>query len=655
MVKKTAPYGTWSSPITPDALVENAASVDEAFVDPITSVIYHIEDRPTEGGRSVIVITEENRDLFGKEWNARTGVHEYGGAPAIAYDGVIYFSNFGDSRVYMVKDGGQPEPVTPEGKPYRYARFTVHPKYTHLLVSILEDHTHDTPAEIVNTLCVIDTKAKTVKTIVSGADFYSHAAFSPDGSHIVWQQWRHPDMPWEGAEIYVAEVRTDGTTLAVEDTTYVAGKAQEISASFPFWASNDVVMFTSDISGFQNPWKYSLSSRLAAPALLQPIEEDFAQPGWLLSFDWGVPLALDGKAVLYTALKEGRSVLYVVSLVSGTVEEVDCPYVDLSGVRRVTNDSAIFVGATAQSGMAVILCSIEDYAKPQFKAINAAGEEGPKFPLSYVSIAQAITISAPLKNEPVYLLYSPPQNPEFEGLVDEVPPCIVSVHGGPTGRASPALSWSKQFWTTRGFGWMDVNYGGSSGQGRKYIDRLEGQWGIVDVEDCVRAAQELSKPPYSLIDAKRTVITGKSSGGLTVLQSLCNFPGVYAAATSSFGISNLYKLAEFTHKFESHYLFKLVGGTPEEVPQVYDARSPVFHADKIKSPLLVLQGSIDAVVPPGQAEEIVNMIRKHHGRVEYVVFEGEGHGWRKAETIKAALSKELSFYQDVLGLSVAKQ
>ncbi|OCH85384.1 alpha/beta-hydrolase [Obba rivulosa] len=650
---KTASYGTWSSPITSDALLENAAGVDETFVDPITSVIYHIEKRPSEGGRNAIVVTEENRDLLGKDWNVRTEVHSYGGAPAIAYGGVVYFSHFKDSRVYMVKDGGEPEPITPEDKPYRYARFTVHPTHTHLLVSILEDHTNDVPSAIVNTLCVINTKAKSVTTIVYGADFYSHPSFSPDGSHLVWQQWNHPDMPWEGSEIYCAKVSTDGSKLVLDDVTYVAGKAKEISASYPFWASSDVIMFTSDISGFQNPWKYTLSSHLAAPVLQQPVEQDFAQPGWRLDFDWGVPLELDGKMALYTALKDGRSVLYVVSLVSGTLEEIDCPYVDLGGLRRVAHDAVVFNGATSQSGWGVILCSIKEYGRPQFTALNASAKEASKFPPSYISAARAITIPIPPNNEPVYVLYLPPKNPEYEGPVDEKPPCIVDVHGGPTGRASPALSWSKQFWTTRGWAWLDVNYGGSSGQGRQYINRLAGQWGVVDVEDCVHAAQRLSSPPYSLIDPKRIVITGQSSGGFTVLAALCNFPDVFAAATSSFGISNLYKLAEFTHKFESHYPFKLIGGTPDEVPQIYHERSPVFHADKIKSPLLVLQGSDDAVVPPGQAEEIVNTIKKRGGRVEYVVYQGEGHGWRKAETIKDALEKELAFYRDVLRLAAA--
>ncbi|KAI0357745.1 alpha/beta-hydrolase [Trametes cingulata] len=648
---KTASYGTWTSPITTDVVLKTGAKVDELFVDPITSTIYHIEQRPSEGGRLVIVDTEKGQDVVGKDWNVRSAVHEYGGAPAVAYDGVIYFSNFTDNRVYRLEKGTEPEAVTPENPNYRYAKFAVHPKYTHLLVAIREDHTNPHPSAVVNILCLINTKEKTVSPLVTGADFYSTPCFTPDGIHIAWQQWYHPDMPWEGAEVHVAEVKADDSTLALTNAKHVAGKRIEVSAGYPVWASNDLLLFVSDESGYYNPWTYSISSDKASPVLSQPLEEDFAEPFWRLGYNFGVPLDLEGKMALYTAVREGRSVLYLLSLRGGTLEELECPYVSIASVQRVTYEAVVFQGRKYDESERVVLCNIKEYAKPKFSAVDvkASAEELP-FARAYISVPRAITLQVPETGEPVHVLFYPPTNPDFVAPEGEKPPAVISAHGGPTSRAVPAMHLMIQYYTSRGFAWIEVNYGGSSGFGRKYIKRLEGKWGIVDVQDCAVAAQQLSSPPHSLIDAQRIAITGRSAGGYTVLMALCSYPDVFAAGTSSFGISDLVKLGEFTHKFESQYLFKLAGGTPEEVPQVYKERSPVNKADKIKAPLLVLQGSVDAVVPPNQAEAIVSNIKQRGGRVEYIVFDGEGHGWRKEENIRTALEKELGFYEEVFGL-----
>ncbi|CDO77752.1 hypothetical protein BN946_scf184993.g15 [Trametes cinnabarina] len=646
-----APYGTWSSPITADVILKSGAKDDEVFVDPITSTIYHIEQRPNEGGRAVIVDTEKGVDVVGKEWNVRSGVHEYGGAPAVAYDGVIYFSNFKDGRVYRTKDGSTPYPVTPENANYRYAKFAVHPQQPHLLVAIREDHTDDRPSAVVNILCLINVKEKTVAPLVEGADFYSHPCFTPDGKHIAWTQWFHPDMPWEGAEIHVADVQADEHSLKLSNATHVAGKRIEVSTGYPVWASNDLLLFVSDESGYYNPWKFSVASGTASPVLSKPIDEDFAEPMWRLGWNFGVPLDLEGRMALFTAVKEGRNILYLVSIRGGTLEELECPYVNVSCVQRVTYEAVVFQGQKHDEAGRVVLCNIKEYAKPKYTVVNAkAGEESIPFSRAYVSVPRSITLKVPETGEPVHVLYYPPTNPDFVAPEGEKPPAILSAHGGPTSRALPGLKLTIQYFTSRGFAWVNVNYGGSNGYGRKYIKRLEGKWGIVDVQDCAVAAQQLAAPSYSLIDPKRIAITGGSAGGYTVLMSLCTFPDLFAAGTSSFGISDLITLGQFTHKFESQYLFKLVGGTPEEVPEAYKERSPVKKADRIKAPLLVLQGSLDAVVPPNQAELIVSNIKKRGGYVEYIVFEGEGHGWRKAETIRAAIEKELSFYEDVFGL-----
>ncbi|KAI0672134.1 alpha/beta-hydrolase [Trametes maxima] len=648
---KTAPYGTWTSPVTTDVILKGGAKVDELFVDPITSTIYHNEQRPAEAGRVVIVNTEKGEDVVGKDWNVRSGVHEYGGAPAVAYDGTIYFSNLKDGRIYKLREGEQPEAVTPENASYRYAKFAVHPKHPHLIVAVREDHTDPQPSAVVNDLIIVNTKDKTIASIASGADFYTSPTFTPDGTHLAWQQWFHPDMPWEGAEVYVAEVQADQETLTLSNAKHVAGKRIDVSAAYPVWASNDLLLFVSDVSGYYNPWTYSIASDKAAAVLPEPIAEDFAEPQWNLGLNFGVPLDRDGKYALFSARKEGRNVLYLVSLRGGTLEELVSPYVNIASVQRVTHDAVVLRGSTHDEASQTVLCTIKDYAKPHFAPVQAkTTDKGLPFARTYISVPRSITLKVPETGESVHVLFYPPTNPDFVAPEGEKPPAVVSAHGGPTSSAVAGLSLAIQYYTSRGFAWVEVNYGGSSGYGRHYIKRLEGNWGLVDVQDCVVAAQQLSAPPYSLIDPKRIAITGRSAGGYTVLNALCDYPDVFAAGTSSFGISDLVTLEELTHKFESQYLFKLVGGNHASVPDVFRDRSPVHKAEKIKSPLLVLQGSVDAVVPPNQAELIVGDIRKRGGRVEYTVFEGEGHGWRKAENIRTALEKEIGFYEDVFGL-----
>ncbi|KZT67503.1 alpha/beta-hydrolase [Daedalea quercina L-15889] len=647
-----APYGTWASPITADVILQSVSNKSELFVDPITSAIYWIEGRPAEGGRDVIVGASKGQDVFGKGWNARTGVQEYGGGAAMAYGGAVYFSNYADNRVYKIAaEGEDPKPITPDNKNYRYAKVNVHPKHNHLLVAVLEDHTRPLPQDVVTTLCIINSKTQSVTTIVSGADFYAFPSFSADGTYIAWEQWSHPDMPWEGSEIFVANVDVNDNSVKLSDITYVAGKKIDISASTPVWASNDVLVFTTDETGYHNPWTYSVSSGKAAPVLPVSIDEDFNQPLHRLGTEYSAPLDQRAGRVIYATLKNDHIALRIVKLATGAIEDIPSAYTDIQDLKRVADNSFAFLANSAEAPQTLVVCVLADNAQVQFHEVNVASTEGdaPKIPNSLISVAQAITLKTE-DGEPLHVLYLPPKNPAYEALDGERPPCVVDAHGGPTGHTSASLDWSKQYFTSRGWAWLDVNYGGSSGYGRKYIKRLEGKWGIIDVEDCTSAMEQLSSAPYSLIDPKRSVIRGGSAGGFTTLATICFKPDAFAAATSLFGIADLRSLAKETHKFESHYLEKLVGGTLEEVPEVYKKRSPIFHADKIKTPLLVLQGSIDRVVPPDQAEVIVKAIKERNGRVEYTVFEGEGHGWRKAETIKAAIEQELHFYEAVFGI-----
>ncbi|PPQ74706.1 hypothetical protein CVT26_007557 [Gymnopilus dilepis] len=657
-----APYGTWTSPITAEAITKRANSIGDVIVDRATSEVYHLESRPSEKGRVVLVHTASNRDIVGPGWNVRTGVHEYGGAAAIVHNGIAYFSHMADGRVYRVRlqDENEPEPITPEGKPYRYAAFEVYPEQPHLLVSILEDHTNDVPSEVISTFVIIDSVEKKIHPLLSGADFYALPKFSPDGRRFAWIQWFHPDMPWEGAEVHVADVvASDNAILSLQNDIHVAGVRERVAAGYPLWANNETLVFTSDESGFVNPWKYHDGH--ASPLFPEPVAEDFGEPFWSLSTSPYAILDKEGKTALFSALRDGRFILYLVDLDQvSRPKPIQSPFVELVTIRSVSREDqqVVFSGQKTNESKSIVQCSLTSLESVEFSALRASEPlevDGIPLPTDLVSEPRPIALELPSTKEPLYVVYYPPHNPAYSGssIENETPPCVVSIHGGPTGCEYQGLSWSKQYWTSRGWGWLDVNYGGSSGYGRKYIERLNKNWGIVDIQDAIFAPTALSRSPYNLVDHKRLLIRGGSAGGYTTLAclSMAQDVSVFAAATSRYGVSDLMKLAEFTHKFESRYLDHLIGGTIEEIPQVYKERSPINHADKIVTPLLILQGEIDMVVPKGQAEAIYQSIRDRNGVVEYKLYAGEGHGFRQEANMRDAIEREQAFYERVLGLN----
>ncbi|KIJ58052.1 hypothetical protein HYDPIDRAFT_120069 [Hydnomerulius pinastri MD-312] len=651
---RQAPYGKWESPITAQSTVQGSIPFDDVFVDPITSKVYHVERRAADAGRSVIVDSATNKDVIPSPYNARTGVQEYGGAAEIAYGGVVYFSNILDNRVYAVKEGSSPEAVTPDNSAYRYANFAVHPVKNNLLVSILEDHTIDTPQTVITTLCVINTELKAVFPLVVGADFYAAPVFNPSGTKIAWQEWYHPDMPWEGSLLYVADVLLQSDTLVVTNKNHVAGKRFDVSVAYPMWANDTTLLYTSDASeGFQNPFIYSTVTRQGALAFDRPIHEDFGLPAFSLGRD---PYAIleGGKLAAFVAFRDGRTVLYVVDLTktSAPVEVAQFPYPVATPLRPVGSNSFAFIALKSDGPGGVVLCTLTGPSlSPSYQTLKPSSSSLENE--EYISPPVPLTLYR--DGEPLYVVYYAPKNPKYDGssIPDEKPPCIVGVHGGPTGLERQILAWQKMYYTSRGYAWLDVNYGGSAGYGRKYIERLKGNWGIVDVQDCIDASSILASEPRGLIDGKRVAIRGGSAGGYTTLAALSVVPDTkyFKAATSLFGVSDLLSFVQTTHKFELKYIEKLLGGTADQIPEVYKARSALYHAENISVPLLVLQGSIDKVVPPSQAEEIVEKIKQQPGgeeRVEYHIFEGEGHGWRMASNMIDALKYEHSWYDKKL-------
>ncbi|KAF8840457.1 alpha/beta-hydrolase [Paxillus ammoniavirescens] len=649
------PYGKWESPITAESIVSGSIAFDSVFVDPITSRVYHVEKRSEEMGRYVIVDTATNKDVIPSPYNARTGVQEYGGAAAIAYDGTVYFSNYRDNRVYSVSEGSSPEPITPDNQAYRYGDFAVHPIKKHLLVSILEDHTIDTPQTVITTLCIINTQLKAVFPLVVGADFYATPVFNPSGTKIAWQEWYHPDMPWEGSLLYVADILVQSDTLLVTNKLHVAGKKLDVSIGYPTWVDNSTLLYTSDASeGFQNPFIYSTATGQATLAFDKPVHEDFCRPAWSLG-TYPHAILEGGNCAAFVAFRDGRHVLYVVDLTKSSaapVEVTDFPFVLAAPLRAVGSRSFAFIGLKSDGPGGVILCTLSGTSfVPGYQVLKSSSS----------SLENEEYISPPVSKtlirdgEPLHVVYYAPKNPRYAGssVADEKPPCLVTVHGGPTSLMSQDLSWTRVYFTSRGYACLDVNHGGSAGYGRKYIERLKGNWGIVDVKDCIDAFSMLASDPYSLIDGNRVAIRGGSAGGFTTLAALSIAPDTksFKAACSYYGVSDLLTFVQTTHKYELRYIEKLLGGTADQIPDVYKARSAVYHAENISVPLLVLQGSIDKIVLPSQAEEVVAKIRQQPGgedRVEYHLFEGEGHGWKLASTIVEALKLEHAWYDKKL-------
>lgn len=340
-----------------------------------------------------------------------------------------------------------------ESKVWRYACFAVYPGNPRFIVAVLEDHTHPAPKDVTTRLVVIDSELKSVHTLASGADFYAKPSFSSDGTHLAWEQWSHPDMPWDGAQIAVTKASLDGNNLKIGEVLIVAGKPHEVSAGYPFWASSTLLLFTCDASGYANPWSYNILTGKASPVLQSPVAEDFDSTMWILGWSFGAPLDNEGKTALYSAFRNGRSVLYVVSTASNTLEEIECPFVTIDYVRPVTENVVVFLGAKTDESAHIVVCTLKDYSRPHFTALGKKDASEPSFDKNLFSHPQPITLTVPETKEPFYVTYYPPTNPGYVGPPGEKPPCVVSVHGGPTSYAPQSLQLTAQFFTTRGFAW----------------------------------------------------------------------------------------------------------------------------------------------------------------------------------------------------------
>lgn len=630
--QQIAPYGSWRSPMTAEMLAEGGIGLGEVMFD--GDAIYWTEARPTEAGRSVIVRWSEAEgavDVTPPGFNARTRVHEYGGGSYWVSEGVVYFANFADQMLYRQTPGAAPVPLTPPG--YRYADGVVD-RARRRLICVRENHT-DPACEPVNTLVAIDAAVGGAgEVLVSGHDFYSTPQLSPDGAQLCWLAWRHPNMPWTATELWLADIAADG---ALSNARCIEGAQGGESIFQPAWAPDGQLYFVSDRTDWWNLYRWTPNGAQA----LAPLEAEFGLPQWGLGMStYGF---VDAETALCSYVRDGSVTVARLDLVGGTLE----PLHAFSAVRtlRVSAGRAAFVAGAPTENTAIVRYDLDSGALQLLRCASAI-EVAPAF-ISVPEVVDFPTTGGIM----AHAFYYAPQNPLYQAPAGERPPLIVFTHGGPTAAVNSALNLDIQFWTSRGFGVLDVNYRGSTGYGRTYRELLNGQWGIADVEDCVAGAQWLAE--QGRVDGRRLLIRGGSAGGYTTLMALVS-TDVFAAGASYFGVSDAEALARETHKFESRYLDWLIGSYPER-RDIYLERSPLTHVEKLSRPAIFFQGLDDKIVLPNQAEMMVEALRKKGIPVAYIAYEGEGHGFRRAENIVHSRQAELYFYAQVLGLAPADE
>jgi dipeptidyl aminopeptidase/acylaminoacyl peptidase len=628
--QRVAPHGSWRSPVSSDLIVRGTVGLSGIATG--GGEVYWLESRPGEGGRSVIVLRTgdgRTRDVTPQPFNARTRVHEYGGGDFTVHDGTVYFSNFADQRIYQRHPDCEPRPLTPEtGR--RYADMVVD---RDRLVAVREDHT-GAGREPVNEIVSVDLEDGEETVLASGNDFYSSPRPSPDGRRLAWLTWNHPNMPWDGTELVVCDLDADGLPENVER---VAGVRDE-SIFQPEFSPDGTLHFVSDRTGWWNLYRW----REGRTEPLCEMEAEFGLPQW--AFGMSTYAFVSPGRIACSYIERGASHLALLDTETGELRPVETPYSGIAHVRAdgITGD-VVFRGSSPTETACVVRL---DASGDHHEVLRRAGDL--KIDQGYLSVPENVAFPTE-RGLTAHAFFYPPKNRDYAAPDGELPPLLVMSHGGPTGATSAALDPEVQYWTSRGIAVLDVNYGGSTGYGREYRRRLDGAWGVVDVEDCANGAIYLAE--RGLVDAERLMITGGSAGGYTTLCALA-FTDTFAAGASHFGVSDVEALARDTHKFESRYLERLIGPYPERA-DLYRERSPIHAAERLSCPVIFFQGLEDEVVPPNQAETMFDALRDKGLPVCYVPFEGEQHGFRRAENIRRALDGELWFMSRVFGFDLA--
>ena len=614
-------YGSWRSPITSDLIV--AETVGLGQLKTRGEELFWVESRPSEGGRNVVVrrgIDGAIRDVNVAPFNARTRVYEYGGGAYVVAPGQVFLTGFQDQGLHIAIEGSAPQPLT-RAERRRFADGIFDPTLGRI-ICVCEDHTTDA-TEPRHTLVSVHAQSGDMTPLVEGADFYASPKLSPDRRQLAWIAWSHPDMPWDASALWVADLESNGSLTNARKLA--GGDAESIFQ--PEWSPDGALYFISDRSGWWNLWRWT--GEFVEPVL--QVEAEFGRPQWALGLStYGF---VDTKTLVCAFVEKGFWRMGRLDVGSGRLDRFDLPYSAIADL-RTTPTRAVLIASAPGLPNAVVTVDLET-GTPTVVRSSSTHPPDPK----YISMPEPVEFPT-TAGRTAHALFYPPKNDDYSPPQGELPPVIVKVHGGPTAASSPALNLNTQFWTSRGFAVLDVNYGGSSGYGRAYRDRLKHSWGIVDLDDCANAALHMART--GRVDRQRMAISGGSAGGYTVMCALAFRDGVFQAGTSYYGISDLKALLRDTHKFESRYTHWLIG--PPQDDRRYHDRSPLHFADRIGAPVLFLQGEEDRVVPPNQTEMMAQALLDRGRTFGLIMFAGEQHGFRKADTIRRALDAELSFY-----------
>jgi len=630
---QTAPYGSWASPITTDLIVSETIGLGRIVLD--GGDTYWAEARPSEEGRNIIVKRTASGDTFDvtpSQFSVNSTVHEYGARGYTVADGVVYFSNFDDQRLYRHRPGEAPSPITPEGD-LRYAG-AVMDRRRRRIICVREDHTTN-DAEPVNTVVAIDIHGgDEVHVLVSGNDFYASPRISPDGTALAWLTWNHPNMPWDGTELWVATIRDDGRLAEPE---WIAGGIDECAMQ-PEWSPDGTLYFGSDRTGWANLYRW----RHQRVETVLEMEAEFVKTHW-----WGGECAYgfeSASSLVCSYVHEGVWYLARLDPESHRLETLDLPYSEMGGADlKVATGRVVFEAGSPIQPMSVLELHLATGVLTVLRVASPA-----KVDLKYLSIPENLEFPTE-KGVTAHAFYYAPKNPDYRAPMGEKPPLLVTCHGGPHSATSLDLDLFIQYWTSRGIGVLDVNYGGSTGYGRDYRERLIGEWGVVDVDDCANGARYLVV--RGDVDPDRVVISGGSAGGYTALAAM-TFRDVFKAGASHFGVSDLETLIDDIHKFDTHSLVGLIGPYPLYRKR-YIERSPINYAEQLNCPVIFFQGLKDTIVPADQSEMMFEVVRNRGLPTAYIAFEGEYHGFQQSENIKRVLEAELYFYARVFGFELA--
>ncbi len=641
-MKKTMAYGAWPSQISAELMVSGSIGLSQAML--FDNHVYWLESRPTEQGRSVIMrrpldgngrATAEAQALVPPDYNCRTRVHEYGGACYLPTHEGVFFVNQSDQQIYRIATDGAITPLT-NAADYRFADFAFSARHS-MLVCVAERHGADL-AEPENLLVSVDLHSGALTVLHSGEDFYASAKFSADGSKLCWISWVHPDMPWDATRLWQADVASSTGLAAVAQ---IAGGDNE-SVFQPMWSPRGELFYVSDKSNWWNLYRYADGGS----QLLCEMEAEFGMPQWV--FGMSRYAFADDHTIVTSFSQKGSESLGAIDTATGVMTPLTLAH---SSYQSVASNAGVscYIAQSPTSFPCLYTGKLQDLPGGGGRAFEEHLVcRSSTIELNTKNFSHGEPISYPTAGgDTAHAFFYAPVNVGYSAAADELPPLIVMIHGGPTSATQNDLSLKIQFWTNRGFAVLDVNYRGSTGFGRRYRDALKTRWGVADVEDCEYGVRYLVE--QQRVDSERVAIRGGSAGGYTVLAALA-MTSVFKAGASLYGVTDLTALATDTHKFESRYLDSLIGPYPEQ-ESLYIERSPISHADAIECPVIFLQGLDDKVVPPSQAESMIDVLLKNKVKVAYVPFEGEAHGFRKSENICTAFAAELWFYGEVFGFA----